>query len=276
MLRKFLAAAGIGLFSLTTALPLSAQEVATLVLRNGERPSGQLIDMTGSGYVLRINGQDRTFGNGDVASIEFVVGDPPAAAQTKINAGQPFVLLRSGQIVDGRLSDIGGTTPLRLTVDTPGGSRDFTSSEVAQVYVNPVPMSSSSPAAAAATSGTTPVPAGAIAVPANVAWIDSGVTVRRADRFIFAGSGDVMISPSASSGVGGSPAVTNPAVRYPVPGAPAGALIGRIGNGTPFLIGANTAPITVSGTGKLMLGINDDVLTDNSGQFHVTITRPVR
>jgi hypothetical protein len=85
-----------------------------------------------------------------------------------------------------------------------------------------------------------------------------------------------MISPTASSGVGGSPAVTSSAVRYPVQGAPSGALIGRIGNGTPFLIGANNAPMTVTGNGRLMLGINDDMLTDNSGQFYVTITRPVR
>ena len=62
----------------------------------------------------------------------------------------------------------------------------------------------------------------------------------------------------------------------PEPGAPAGALIGRIGNGTPFLIGANTSPIQVTGNGNLMLGINDDVLTDNSGQYHVTITRAIR
>jgi hypothetical protein len=278
MLKKTLAAAGLSLFSfLTVALPASAQEVATLVLRNGERPSGQLIDMTGSGFVVRINGQDRTFGSGEVAAIEFVVGDPGAAANAKINSGQPFVILRNGQIIDGRLSDIGGTSPLRLTVDTPSGSRDFMSNEVSQVYVNPVPgAAAASASAATAATAPAPIPAGAIPVPANVAWTDTGVTIRRADRLVFSSTGDVMISPTASSGVGGSPAVTNPSVRYPVQGAPAGALIGRVGNGTPFLIGSNTAPITVSGNGRLMVGINDDVLTDNTGQFYVTITRPVR
>lgn len=275
MLKKTLAVAGLSLFSLTAALPLSAQETATLVLRNGERPSGQLIDMTGSGFVLRVNGQDRTFGTGDVAAIEFVVGDPGAAANAKVSAGQPFILLRNGQIIDGRLSDIGGTSPLRLTVDTPGGSRDFMSNEVSQVYVNPVP---GGPAGAPATAATAPapIPAGAIAIPANVPWTDTGITVRRADRFVFAATGDVMISPTASSGVAGSPAVTNPGARYPLAGAYAGALIGRVGNGTPFLIGGNNAPITVTGNGRLMIGVNDDILTDNTGQYYVTITRPVR
>lgn len=61
MLKKTLAALCVGLVSLFTALPLHAQEVATLVLRNGERPSGELIDLNAGGFWLRVNGQDRAF-----------------------------------------------------------------------------------------------------------------------------------------------------------------------------------------------------------------------
>jgi len=262
----------IGLFGLLTALPAAAQETATLALRSGERPSGQLIDMNARGFVLNINGQERIIPSNEVAAVEFVVGPAPADAQARINAGQPVVVMRSGQVIEGRLSDVGGTAPLRLTIETASGPREFTSSEVAQIYVNPV-AAAGAPAATATAGSPAPIPAGAINVPANQAWTDTGISVRRGDRLVFQASGDVMISPTASSGIGGSPAVTNPAARYPVQGAPAGALVGRIGNGTPFLIGGNTQPIPVNGTGRLYLGVNDDQLGDNTGEFHVGVIR---
>ena len=56
-------------------------------------------------------------------------------------------------------------------------------------------------------------------------------------------------------------------------GAPAGALIGRIGTGEPFLIGTITQPIPMPGIGRLMIGINDDQLGDNSGAYSVVVTR---
>src|SRR5262245_27331960 len=154
MLRKTFTAIGIGLFSLVTALPIAAQETATLALKNGERPSGELVDMGTSGFVLRINGQDRQFPTSEVAGAGFVVGPLPADAQAKVNAGQPVVLLRNGQVIDGRLSDVGGTHPLRLTVDTPSGQRDFNSTDVAQLHLAPL-----NNRAAVSTSGVAPAAA---------------------------------------------------------------------------------------------------------------------
>src|SRR5262249_7108505 len=138
MLRKTFTAIGIGLFSLVTALPIAAQETATLALKNGERPSGELVDMGTSGFVLRINGQDRQFPTNQVAAVEFFVGPLPQDAQQRGKQGQPLVLLRNGQVIEGRLSDVGGTHPLRLTVDTASGPRDFTSNEVAQLHLAPL------------------------------------------------------------------------------------------------------------------------------------------
>jgi hypothetical protein len=271
MLRKTFTIIGIALFSLATALPIAAQETATLALRNGERPSGELIDMGAGGFILRINGQDRQFPTSEVAAVEFVVGPLPAVAQARINAGQPVVLLRNGQVIEGRLSDVGGTHPLRLTVDTPSGQRDFNSSDVAQLHL--APLNNATPAAQAATSAPAPIPAGAINVPANQGWTNTGIPVLRGQRISFNAQGDIMISPTASSGPDGSPAVTSPTVRYPLQGVPAGALIGRVGNGAPFPIGRNTQPITMPANGPLMLGINDDILNDNSGSYSVSLSR---
>ena len=277
MLSKTFRGIGVALFSLATALPIAAQETATLALKNGERPSGQLLDMGAGGFILRINGQDRQFPTGEVAAVEFVVGPLPRDAQTRVNQGQPLVLLRNGQVIDGRLVDVGGTRPLRLTVDTSSGPRDFTSNDVAQLHLAPLNNRAAVPAtggvAEAPAPSPAPIPAGAINVPANQEWTNTGIPVLRGQRISFTARGDIMISPTASSGVNGSPAVTSRNVRYPLQGVPAGALIGRVGNSAPFMIGGNTEPIVMPANGPLMLGINDDVLTDNSGNYSVNISR---
>ena len=61
------------------------------------------------------------------------------------------------------------------------------------------------------------------------------------------------------------------APEAPVPNAPAGALIGRIGeNGGPFPIG-NLPAVQMPGAGLLYLSVNDGERSDNSGEFIVLI-----
>src|SRR5262245_39156957 len=279
MFRKTVTAIGIGLFSLATALPIAAQETATRALKNGERPSGELVDMGAGGFILRINGQDRQFPTNQVAAVEFVVGPLPRDAQERVNQGQPLVLLRNGQVIEGRLSDVGGTHPLRLTVDTPGGPRDFSSNDVAQLHL--APLNNRAPVITQGGGGTqAPPPAsnpapirGAINVAANQQWTNTGIPVLRGERLSFTARGNIMISRTVSSGPDGNPTATAATGRYPLRGVSPGALIGRVGNSAPFPIGSNTGPITMPTNGTLMLGINDDVLEDNTGTFSVGITR---
>lgn len=252
---------------------LEAQEPSTVVLKSGERISAELIDMNGSGFAVRVNGQDRTIPTSDVSAVEFTVGAIPDDARNRINAGQPVVVLKNGQVIQGRLSDVGGTRPLRLTVDTPSGPRDFSSSDVAQVHLSPgagaQPVATSGQNAGQAQA----VPAGAqtITVPANQPWTDTGMTVRRGDRIQFNASGDIMIAPNASSGVGGSP--IQPGGRLPLPSAQVGALIARVGNGAPFLVSTNTNPFPMTANGRLQLGVNDNDHGDNTGSFTVAVSR---
>lgn len=51
-----------------------------------------------------------------------------------------------------------------------------------------------------------------------------------------------------------------------------GALIGRVGNGPVFLIGAGGVK-QMQGRGRLMLGVNDDNFGDNSGEYTVKVTQ---
>jgi hypothetical protein len=61
--------------------------------------------------------------------------------------------------------------------------------------------------------------------------------------------------------------------RAPIQTANAGALIARIGTGAPFAIGNQTTVRMPPNGGLLFLGINDDNVGDNSGEFQVTISR---
>ena len=57
---------------------------------------------------------------------------------------------------------------------------------------------------------------------------------------------------------------------FPLPGAPAWGLIGRVGAGAWVQVGSG--PTTLTGTGALAFAINDDLLSDNRGSFTVTVT----
>ncbi len=58
-----------------------------------------------------------------------------------------------------------------------------------------------------------------------------------------------------------------------MPNRNAAALIGRIGAGSNdmFYIGNDNGPIRVRSSGRLFLGVNDDFLQDNSGNFRVVV-----
>ncbi|MBI2222765.1 MAG: hypothetical protein HYU53_16355 [Acidobacteria bacterium] len=250
-----------------------AQESATIVLRSGERISGALVDLGGVGFTIDVNGNMRRVPRADVALIEFAnAGNPNVSNETmtQLNSGKHVVVLRSGEQIAGNLFDIGGTSPLKITVDVAGGRRDINSSDISRIYLAP------QGASATATSGTTATTAsvpGAIAVPANQQWVASGITVRKGETLGVHAQGEVQLSGDMNDKA--APAGSLNGRR--APGSPlsnelAGALIARIGNGNPFAIG-NLAQVQMPESGPLYLGVNDDSLGDNQGQFNVTIVR---
>jgi hypothetical protein len=102
-------------------------------------------------------------------------------------------------------------------------------------------------------------------------WTDVGVTVRPGQSVYFEASGRVRWGPNRQDGPGGESGSPRNEAR-PIPSRPAAALIGRVGDGDDvFFIGAETGAIRMRSGGRLFLGINDDMLGDNSGTFRVTI-----
>ena len=108
-------------------------------------------------------------------------------------------------------------------------------------------------------------------VSADVAWNDSGIDVRAGQTIYFEAQGQVRWGRDRRDGPAGernSP--SNP--NRPIGNRNAAALIGKIGSGNDlFFIGDETGPVRVRTSGRLYLGINDDVLTDNSGNFRVVV-----
>ena len=245
-----------------------AQESATLTLRNGDKITGQLLDLGGVGYTVRVNGNERQIPQNDVSVIDFT-GGLTDADWTNFS-GTSKVILRNGQAFDGSLYDIGGSSPLRLTIRTSNGEREVASNEVARIVI-------SRPENAVATRGTTgiaetPAVPGAITIAANQPWTSTGITLKKGQRFTLSSSGEVQLSGDVNdvATVNGSKAGRTIA-NGPLRGGLAGALVGRIGpRGTPFGIGS--APyILAPEAGILFLGVNDDQFADNRGNFQVVI-----
>ena len=108
-----------------------------------------------------------------------------------------------------------------------------------------------------------------VIVSADVAWNDAGIDVRAGQTVYFEAQGRVRWGRDRQDGPAGernSP--SNP--NRPMGNRNAAALIGKIGNDM-FYIGDETGPVRMRTAGRLYLGVNDDVLTDNSGNFRVVV-----
>ena len=254
--------------ALTFVVVAQAQQSATLTLRSGEQLNVQLVDLGGAGFTVRVNGNERNIPTNDVAVIDFTGSPMTAADWAKIGDGQQVVWLRNGDLVNGSLYDIGGASPLRLTVRTSNGDRDFSSNEVGRIIL-------ARPSNTVATSGSslTPATGSGITVSPKQPWTATGITVRKGEVVNLRTSGEVQLStdPADIATPDGSKSGRR-ATGAQLPNTLAGALIGRVGNGQPFGIG-NATSVPMPAAGQLFLGVNDDGFEDNQGEFRVEITR---
>lgn len=126
-------------------------------------------------------------------------------------------------------------------------------------------------------------PVAELVVDAERGWTDSGVVVRRGDRLVFWATGEVVVSSKRNHRVGpdGHNAYGQSVGR--------GGLVGRVGDGKPFDIGARThliwqgvsraqrlvtpPPIEMKGDGALFLGVRDWTAGGYAGTFVVSIWR---
>ncbi len=257
---------------------------ATVLLRNGERVSGILEDVENNTVFVRASLHDqRRINLNDVALIDFV-GGASGLPETELAAARGpghLALLRGGQSLQGTFVDIRGgeagsaENHSLIFRSTDGQERRVSLDAVGRIYLGNFPTTTVVNNAPTIVN-TDPVPAGAVRVPGNATWVATPYTVRRGDRLSFNASGQVQLSDNSSDVAQPAGALSQRmAGGSPLPQNFAGALIARIGNSAPFPIGNNTAPIVMPANGQLYLGINDDEVSDNRGEFIVQIT-PLR
>jgi Ca2+-binding EF-hand superfamily protein len=103
-------------------------------------------------------------------------------------------------------------------------------------------------------------------------WTDTGIYVEPGQTLSFRATGSIQMSEDGNDIADPQGARSGRrAPNAPLREAPAGALIGRIGNGTPVVLGAN-GDMRVTRAGRLYLSVNDDELSDNRGEYRVVVT----
>lgn len=111
-----------------------------------------------------------------------------------------------------------------------------------------------------------------VTVNPKVRWTNTGIYVREGTVVRLESTGVVQLStnPADNGGPGGLHSGRR-APSSPLPGRVAGALIARIGNSAPIFVGTDPS-FRAPASGQLHLGVNDDDLSDNRGEFNVRIT----
>jgi len=269
---------------LLASAPASAQERATFIMTSSERLSGKVVfhggnheNLIAGNLNLWINDKEETFPLEQVAVIDFIGGTPSNAELEALPASGQLLAMRDGSRRPGQFVNMisGDTVKWR---EPDGSERTFMIRDVARIYLNANSARNTfnfTPSAPTGTTGTAASGAnanGSVTVKGDSAWTDTGITVRRGQVVRFTVRGEVKYAPGANDIASpmGNQAYKNP--QFPVPATGAGGLIGRVGNGAPFAISANRT-VTMPEDGTLMLGINDDNTSDNSGAFYVTVVQ---
>jgi hypothetical protein len=267
--------------AVAVATPAAAQQ-GTVVTTGGERVSGLVRDMDRNGFTVNVGGNERRIMAPEIAFVDFGGGrDLKADEVARLRQGRQVVILKNGttlvgevasyeRTMQGELADLPKEHAFRVHFNVEGSAaRTFLSSEVARLYFT-------EPSAAQGTAGRGAAPLATapnqVIVDGTRPWTATGITVARNQTVQFASSGTIQLGLGADDVAGPSGSRTGRlAPGAPLPKIPAGALIGRVGNGPPFAIGGQPQ-VLMPANGELFLGVNDDGFGDNSGQFTVTVT----
>lgn len=260
--------------------PLAAvADPVTVMLRSGEKVSGQLEDLAKNTLFIRVSLNDqRKLPIGDVAVIDYVGGASglPETELSKARGDQHLLVLRNSTLVPGHLVDIVGgegsdkpdTSRVFVFKTTSGEERRVAEAEVGRVYVGRYPT------AATTEKDNSVATPGVVKVDGKQGWVATGVYVAKGQQVTFDAQGEVQLSNDANDKATAAGATSGRRANgAPMPATLAGALIGRVGtSGAPFGIGNQTTAIPMPQAGELYLSVNDDNRDDNVGAFTVKVT----
>ena len=285
---------------LTSGAAHAFAQSGTVVMRNGDRVQAEVRDM-GANFSLRVNGQPRQVPIGDIVLIDFTGNGRDISSEelSRANAANGYIVMRNGETFNASLKDLTGD-PL-IAIFTNG--RRASLGEVSRIYLGSVNNVPGFPAQSASNPGindpmpetpgrmrgrgrgrgrdayldrsAAPANARSVVVPSNVQWTNTGFNVSRGQYLRFEPSGEIRLSTNGEDiGRPAGAMSARKADRATIPTIPVGALIGRVGNGQPFPIGDTTNAFDMPDSGRLFLGVNDDHVQDNSGNYVVKVWEP--
>ncbi|HEX2808918.1 MAG TPA: DUF6777 domain-containing protein, partial [Kineosporiaceae bacterium] len=241
-----------------------------------EYPMGLAVDAAGNLYIADVanNRVRRVAPDGTITTIagngtSGFCGDGGPATQACLYAPLGPLVDAAGNLYIADRSN----SRVRL-VATPDGQPSPTTS------TTPTPKAGGSP-----TPTSSPTPAQQVAVPGTQPWTDTGIYLSEASVSftasgtvnIYAGRADSNKTPDGTGPVHPN-CIASPTTfggQWIAMGLPCWSLIGRIGSGPPFEVGAK-ATHAVPSPGELYLGVNDKSLgsfADNSGKWTVQVSR---
>jgi hypothetical protein len=266
----------------------AAADRVTLVLRSGEKITGELDGQTENRIYVRTSFADQPKIPIDQIAMIDVGGDainPPAGEMAEAAGSAHYLVPKNGAPmkgqflrIEGSLGDADPKPPVIAFKKESGEEIRVAVADMRRLYLgNYTPPSTQSTSASGPAS--TPMAAGErlVTVMANADWVDTGLTVRQGQAVAFTSSGEITLSADQNdkATTGGSISGRK-AASAPLPTANAGALIGRVsgarGRGASAIIPVgDQKTVTMPAAGRLFLRVNDDHLGDNSGQFEVRI-----
>jgi hypothetical protein len=134
------------------------------------------------------------------------------------------------------------------------------------------------------------MPVKVLVVPGNAGWVDTGIDVEEGEEFFFWGEGEISLQKGNPEAACGPEGAEIQGLQQPVPDRNLGGLAGkvalvlsvRIDEKTDeevrdevvryFFIGRKQA-VVVPIRGRLYVGVNENVVKDNDGEFRVAIFR---
>jgi hypothetical protein len=128
------------------------------------------------------------------------------------------------------------------------------------------------------TRGEFSAPAGAggvehtMTIDSRQAWTDTGIHVNAGDRVTYRATGTIQMSTDANDRATAAGSLSGRTARNsPRPDQKAGGLLLRVGN-SPIVFLGESGMFTAQNSGRLSLGVNDDHLADNTGEYRVWVS----
>jgi len=129
-----------------------------------------------------------------------------------------------------------------------------------------------------------------LVIPGDAGWVDTGIDVEEGDEFFFRGEGEISLQKGNPEAACGPDGAEIQGLQQPVPDQNLGGLAGKVGWVLAvrtdektreevrdelvryFFIG-HEQDVVMPIRGRLYIGVNENVVKDNDGEFRVTIFR---